>query len=498
MPGKILGIDIDTDSVAAVIAEEGLRGISVKGCVSVSINGDEGLSSALKRLSEDIDLKADTYVSTIPCEHVSFRNLYIPFKAVKKIKQTLNFAVENMIPLPVEDVLVDFTIPYQGDNSEILAASVSRDYISSYLAELKQHDGIDPEILDIRAVPIASLLLRREDIPPNGLILELGTKKSIIVLFLDRRISLIRQVYLHGVLGRGDKSPHIDNHISEAENVEYIIEDLCLNIKNTLHSFENGRMRKASPERIYITGHGSTYLDIETLIERFTSIPVERIDIAKDMKVAMSNSAAISWNPGTMNGALALVYRDMKKGQGFNYRKEEFEVQKGYFRTKKIFQKVAVFLIIILSLVAADFGIDYYIQKKRYIQLDHKLKELFRQEFPRVKTIVDPVHQIKAKIKEIKESSISLPGVNEKGKVLDLLRDISVRIPESLNLRVTRMLVDPETVQIKGETDTFNTVDIIKKGLENSQYFSSVNISSANLDRSDKLVKFELKLQRAR
>jgi hypothetical protein len=53
-------------------------------------------------------------------------------------------------------------------------------------------------------------------------------------------------------------------------------------------------------------------------------------------------------------------------------------------------------------------------------------------------------------------------------------------------------------VKIKGETDTFNTVDIIKKGLEDSEYFSSVNISSANLDRSEKLVKFELKLQRAR
>ena len=63
---------------------------------------------------------------------------------------------------------------------------------------------------------------------------------------------------------------------------------------------------------------------------------------------------------------------------------------------------------------------------------------------------------------------------------------------------VTRMLIDKDTFQIKGETDTFNTVDIIKKGMEKSEYFNSVTINSANLDRSGKRVTFELKLNIAR
>jgi hypothetical protein len=67
-----------------------------------------------------------------------------------------------------------------------------------------------------------------------------------------------------------------------------------------------------------------------------------------------------------------------------------------------------------------------------------------------------------------------------------------------MDVRVIRLVVDPEGVQIKGETDTFNTVDIIKKGLEPSEYFSAVTITSANLDRSGKRVKFEIKLQRAK
>ena len=67
-----------------------------------------------------------------------------------------------------------------------------------------------------------------------------------------------------------------------------------------------------------------------------------------------------------------------------------------------------------------------------------------------------------------------------------------------MDVRIQSMVVDPENVQIKGETDTFNTVDIIKKGLEPSRYLSVVTISSANLDRSGKRVQFEMKLKRAR
>jgi Tfp pilus assembly protein PilN len=79
--------------------------------------------------------------------------------------------------------------------------------------------------------------------------------------------------------------------------------------------------------------------------------------------------------------------------------------------------------------------------------------------------------------------------------VVDLLRDISLRIPESVDVQMTRIVVDPDTLLIKGDTDNFNTVDTIKKGLEASTDINKVTISSANLDRSGKRVQFEMKLE---
>jgi hypothetical protein len=60
-----------------------------------------------------------------------------------------------------------------------------------------------------------------------------------------------------------------------------------------------------------------------------------------------------------------------------------------------------------------------------------------------------------------------------------------------------RVVIDAESMLMKGETDTFNTVDTIEKGLETSPYFKSVKITSANLDRSGKRVRFEMKLERS-
>jgi Tfp pilus assembly protein PilN len=128
--------------------------------------------------------------------------------------------------------------------------------------------------------------------------------------------------------------------------------------------------------------------------------------------------------------------------------------------------------------------------------LDQKVTEVFRRTFPDVKRIVDPLQQMRVKVNEVKTSAISIPGTNSNNKVLDLLKDISDRIPKSLDVKVSRMVIDQETVRVSGKTDTFNTVDSIKSGLESSRYFSGVTISSANLDRTGKRVQFEIKLQR--
>jgi len=501
MAGKILGIDIQSDSIAAVQVEGRLGGYRVTGCASVMTRDVDGLDEAFKALSEQVDLKADTYISAIPGEQVSYRNLQMPFRSTKKIRQTITYAIETMVPFPVEDLVIDFTFIDQSGQSYILAASAGREYISEYLT-LLQNYGIDPDILDISGVPVVLWLFRQAEIPDDGLLLEIGQKRNTMILYLKRRIRLIRSFsFGDGLIPKAlSNAPNGNNVQGQAtEAIVSCFESFCTNVQNTLHAFEYQNNGTGRPERVFVTGVGNLYPHTMGLLERFLDIPVEEVNvIGGDPSVHVDESIAQFWNSATMDSALALALRGNKQDLGFNFRKGDFELKRKDTKFKREIRRTAVFLIVILSLLATYFGMDYYSLKKRYRMLNKQITETFRQTLPDVTRVVDPVQQMRVKIAQIKKSGFSLPGIGGSHKAIDLLRDISLRVPESLDVRVISMIVDPETVKIKGETDTFNTVDIIKKGLEPSEYFSSVIISSANLDRSSKRVQFEIKLKRAK
>ena len=498
MPEKILGLDINDNYATAVQVESGLKGYQVTACARVNIEGEEGLDDALKELFDQNDLKSDIYVSAIPGEHVSYRNLRMPFKDAKKIRQTLPFEVETMVPFPVEELVIDFTISNSLDQSEILAVSAKKEFISEYLAHLKSH-GIDPDVLDIRCVPTVSLLLKEESTPEDGLFLDIGRKRSTMVLFIKRRVVLIRTIAFDGgPIAESVISDTNGGHanIQISEQAESWFKSFCITVQNTIHAIGWQSNKEIHPEKTFFTGIGALYPETGSLLTRFLDVPAEQIDLSRDSSFGMEGSIAQIWNPALMDNALALSLWDGKKGQSFNLRKGEFEIKKRDFWLKKEFRRAMVFLVVILALLAADIGIDYYFLKKRYRMLDQKITEIFRQTFPDVKRIVDPVQQMKVKINEAKTSAISAPGTNVGKRVLGLLEDISQRVPKQLDVQVSRMVIDQETMRISGKSDTFNTVDNIKSALESSKYFSAVAISSANLDRTGKQVQFEIKLQR--
>ena len=528
MPEKILGLDISSDSIAAVQVSGGLRGYHITGCGHVMIEDAGGLVQALKAVAEQVGSDFNICISSIPVEYVSFRNLRMPFRDRKKIRQTLVFELETRVPFPVEDLVVDLTMVDLSDRSEILAASVKRAYISEYLAQLHTH-GFDPEVLDIKGVPTVSRLLRQAGSPDDGLLLEIGLDKNTMILYLKRRIVLIRSFSFNGssivrtvIDGMGSDHAHTEmageiepqERASESENdklsysrrfpaaccgeIQSCLEAFCTEVRNTLHAFGCQSTRTIRPQRVFVTGRGALYPDTESLLSRFLDLPIDLIDLTKDSRVYMEEDVDRVWNPALMDGAFALAVREARQGLGFNFRRDEFEVKKHYFVHKKEILRASVVLIVVLCLLALDLGVDYYSQKKHYRKLNEEITQVFRQTFPDTKRIVDPVHQMEVKIDEIKKSALLLPEVGSNRKVLDLLKDISQRVPESGGVHISRIVVDPDSVQIKGETDTFNTVDAIKKGLEPSTCFSAVTISSANLDRSGNRVRFEMKLQRGR
>ncbi len=424
----------------------------------------------------------------------------MPFRDPKKIRQTLAFEIEGMVPFSIEELIVDFLISGQTDQSEILATLVTKAYISEYLSMLQPY-RINPGILDIRCVSTVSRLLRQEGTTDCGLFLDIGKKRTTMILYLKGKIVLVRTfAFQEKHLPGPDLYQHTANNTDRdseiSEIFKSVLKSLCTRVQNTLHTFGYMHNMPFRIEKVFFSGISGLFPETKAILNRFLDVPAEQIDLSMDRRVHMDENIARTWNPSLMSGALSLALRDTKGSQGFNFRKDEFEIKTGYFGPKMEFRKAAIFLIIILSFLAADMSVDYYFLKKKYNDLGQEITGLFRQTFPDVKRIVDPLQQAKVKINEIKTSTISIPGVNPTDKTLDLLRDISKHIPKPMDIQITRMGIDLEKVRISGKADTYSTVDSMKNALEASTYFSDVTITSTNLDRAGKGVRFEIKLTR--
>jgi general secretion pathway protein L len=425
----------------------------------------------------------------------------MPFAEIRKIRQTIGFELETLIASPVENLLIDFVvIGRTGSHTSLIAAMVDRTYVGEHLAGFASN-GAEPEVLDIRNVSLVNQIMQLQDSPGSGILLCLDSAGCAMLLFHEKRIVLIRNLAfssndLATVAGHAAKGE--ETELAEPGRYENNLLNLCRTINLTLRGFQVEAGVHYQPEKVFITGPGALLESTELILGKELNLPVSAINLVEEISqnIQLRDHLKQLYNPALMDNALALALRDGKKTKGFNFRREEFQVRTGFVKIKKELTQAAVFLGIIFILLAVNFGIDYRDLKSRNAALDKRIKELFSETFPEVTNVVDPMHQMKTKISELKKASGAAPGINSDRTFLEILNDISDRIPARLELKVDRMVVDRDGIQLRGTTDTFNTVDSIKKGLESSDKYHDVTIASANLDKSGKGVRFEIKMDR--
>src|SRR3990167_860694 len=130
MKQQILGIDIGSYSVKIALLSRSFRHFELERYYEQVIpqggrlSREEATASVLKTLVEKNELTADVIAVSLPAHQVSCRVIELPFTNAKKIEQTIEFELEGHVPLPLEDMLVDYHIlSFEENRSTLLAAS---------------------------------------------------------------------------------------------------------------------------------------------------------------------------------------------------------------------------------------------------------------------------------------------------------------------------------------------------------------------------------------
>jgi type II secretion system protein L len=481
MSRKVLGIDIRKESIAAVLVKTSLRENRIDAHAHIpfpeSDEDDDVFGTALNALCEQIDPSGCDCVVSISADHFSYRILQVPFKDSRKIQMVLPFELEPTVPYPVDDLVIDFLdlqSAGQSDHSEIIAVAVPKTDLTPYLESLARFK-IDPEMVTVSGLPAAVCLANQADPGEDRVLLEIGNASSSLFIVNEGRLQLIRSF----------PTPiAADNRAGM----------LGAFVQRTLAAYDELCKTEFQPLDMVVTGAGLNGASLDDDVSKALDIPVNRLNFADRLNIPIDSEDTRPWNPALMDNALALTLMAIEGIKGLNFHKGRFAAKKLFVKHKKNWVKTGILAAAVLMLVFVGAISETYTLNRKVARLDQQIRTVYKETFPEAKKIVDPYREMQVNVQEAKKSAVVQSTAGPHVRSIDILNSISQNVPESIKVDVTRMVISPENVLITGTTDDFKSVEDIKGKLEQVDYFKKVTITSSNLDRSGKEVRFGLKV----
>jgi type II secretory pathway component PulL len=479
MAEALFCLDIHKDIIAVVVVDGGSKITRVTGCGAVDTAG-RSFAEAIDQIKEQTGGAAGPCLVTFGAEFFSFRNISLPFSDRKKIEQALPFELVDHSPVDINSRLIDFIVAKTAPaGTEIVAAMIGREELAEYLAVLDSA-GINPDSIGISG--LSSALRIAEGVVENFLLIDIGTDWASLFIVRNRRVALIRSLSI----------------LPEAEGRTLVDSVFVQNIKQTMNASQLLDMEKSN-FKVYLTGTESRLQGVAAALPPLlegVEIDIYRQSVQPLIKIEPDIQSV--YQPGLMDRILAHLVKSGKKTGGFNFRKDDFRKKKSLREYRGLVLKVALPLAVVVASFFVYAGYQYSTLSAEQERIRQQITEVFTETLPEVTRIVNPVQQLQVKNNEIRKT-YSQGGAGGSGyTIIEILTELSARIPADYSVKVVRLVADTDTVRLKAVTGDFNTVDNVQKDLEQSQYFSDVVISSANQAIQGDEVNFELKLDLAR
>ena len=506
MTDKILGLDIGEDALKAVLAARIMKGVHrVVGASIVPIGETGGLPGALQKLFENPEYRGCTCVTALPARNISFRNLALPFRNEKKIRQTIAFALEPLIHCGIDDVLIDYVTVRTAETSEIFAAAAPKSAVRERLAMLEKQVRVTAP-LDIDGITAASRLFGKGTEGGCELLLDIGATRTVAAFVHRGSLIQVRDFDFGGRQTTEALAESWGVGFAEAERRKRREQtgpaaadlppcaSLLAELKRTVDFLSWRGHIERGISRIQTTGGGSLYQPLREELSRAFSAPVFPADLAESSDIVMDPAVRAQWQPAILNQALALATRGHKRGMGLRFSEQDEKFKDAYVRFGGKLRWAAAGLLLFALLGLTDAYLDYRSADVRNTRLKNEITALFKRYNPEAKRIVDPLSQMKAGMMEARKVSQGMDETRPRVRVLDVLRDISALAPTGTELLLSSFTLENNIVTIRGQAGNFDAVDAIKRELAKSKLFGSVTIGATTLLKQGEQVEFDMQL----
>lgn len=342
MTKSIVGVDIGSESVRAVEVEGWhkarptvLRYHQLPMPEGAVRNGEvtevNTVAAVLKQLWSAGGFKSKKVVLGVGNPKVLVRDLTVPRLSRKEIRAALPFQVQDMLPLPVADALLDF-YPVSETAGEagpvvngLLVAAVRDAVMANVTAVLLA--GLNPVEVDLIPFALNRVLARGSKVKGTVALVDVGANTTNVVITRNGVPQFVRIIPAGGSdvtkalagrlgitaeqaelgkrelgLGPGEVAPE---NAEAVEIIEELTNDLLNSLRNTLSFYVNSRQGEHI-DRVMLSGGGSTMRRFGVTLAELTRIPTFQEDPFDNVTIAKS-AGKLTPGPATMTVALGLA-----------------------------------------------------------------------------------------------------------------------------------------------------------------------------------------------
>lgn len=171
------------------------------------------IKEAIKKTTGD-KLKTKYAVVSLPEERAFLQVIRLPRMSEQDLKSAVVFEAENYIPLPVDQVYLDYqvvrnlTLPL--DHLDVLLAALPKITVEPYLDCLKTA-GLKPKVMEIESLAISRALIKDEINQSSVLLIDLGATRTSFIVYSGSSLRFTSSIPV--------SSQHFTQMISKSQNI---------------------------------------------------------------------------------------------------------------------------------------------------------------------------------------------------------------------------------------------------------------------------------------
>ncbi len=503
---RILGLDLGSHALKAVLLDVG-RATTLMGWADVRRPEgapEESLRAALATLRAEHPWQIDQVVVAMPGTSVATHALVLPFKDAKRLEAALPFEVESQLPVELEEVVFDYqpgTRTSQG--TELLVGVARKDELRALLAVLADA-GYEPRVVTHPALVYRSLFVGR----PELMGVEAGSLAALVDVGHVRTTLAIGRpgeglVFARVLPGGGhditqalegefgvsgadaERWKEADGSLVPGGTVEHArareaihrsLQPLTREVRATLKA---ATTRDRRPVQELLLCGGTSLLP--GLAEAWTvefGLPVRHLAASGNSELAPEQRAR-----GAQAWALALC--GSSRTDRFNFRRGDtaFSGQLDWLRRRV--PQLAAFAGVLVALLVTFGVVRSALLGRRESAVDAQLCELTRRVLGNCESNYDrALNMLRGK----ESPTAALPKVSAAG----LLAELAARVPADIPLRIEQVVVDPDRLEMRGETDSSKSIDRLAAALKRYRCFRDVKSGKVERTKDGARVTFQV------